>query len=221
MKSVKIAYVGAGSQCFGPAIVRDILLRDVLACCDIELVLMAIVYDPADGQPWETGAIPEFVYNLGGDFTPRPGPGQWPDPEGNRLAEHAPSDGERKASGELAVPIMESLSWGVPHHLDAVNVPNCGAGPNLPDESVVEVPATADSGGLRAHQMEPLSKAIAAIVRQQTSIHQLLVKAFAERSKNKLLQAVLLEPTVDSYRRAVELVNEMLHLQRDLLPRFS
>jgi alpha-galactosidase len=45
-----------------------------------------------------------------------------------------------------------------------------------------------------------------------------LVEAFAEESKSKLLQAVLLEPTVTSYRGAMEMVEEMLALQRDILP---
>jgi alpha-galactosidase len=66
--------------------------------------------------------------------------------------------------------------------------------------------------------MEPLPEAIAAMLRLQASIHQLLVEAFAERSKEKLLQAVLLEPTVDSYRNAVQMVDEMLELQQEVLP---
>src|SRR5207253_5153148 len=52
----------------------------------------------------------------------------------------------------------------------------------------------------------------------QGSINKLLVEAFAEESKSKLLQAVLLEPTVTSYRGAMEMVDEMLALQRDILP---
>jgi alpha-galactosidase len=69
--------------------------------------------------------------------------------------------------------------------------------------------------------MQPLPEAIAAMLRLQGSIHQLLVEAYAEGSKEKLLQAVLLEPTVDSYRRAVEFVEEMLRLQADVLPAFG
>ena len=57
-----------------------------------------------------------------------------------------------------------------------------------------------------------------AIIRLQRSINKLLVEAFAEESKSKLLQAVLLEPTVTSYRGAVEMVDEMLGLQREILP---
>jgi alpha-galactosidase len=99
-----------------------------------------------------------------------------------------------------------------------VNVPNRGAIPNLPDDLVVEVPARADGGGLHPVQMAPLPEAIAALIRTQASIHQLTVEAYAEGSKDKLLQAVLLEPTVDSYRRAVDMVDEFLSLQKALLP---
>jgi alpha-galactosidase len=32
------------------------------------------------------------------------------------------------------------------------------------------------------------------------------------------LQAILIEPTVNSYRNAVDMCNEMLELQKDVLP---
>ena len=116
---------------------------------------------------------------------------------------------------------MEGLACGVANELDAINVQNDGAIPNLPDDMVVEVPATVGDDGLEACRMEPLPEAIAAMLRLHGSIHKLLVEAFAERSKDKLIQTMLLEPTVDSYRHAVELVDEMLRLQRDLLPQFG
>ncbi len=168
-------------------------------------------YDPADGHPWQTGHVPEFVYSLTGDPTHRP----WkPEPSPLPPLDEAPL----QPSGELAAPIMESIACGIRHELPAVNVPNHGAIPNLPDETVVEVPAVSDADGIHPLPMEPLPEAIAAMLRLQASIHQLLVEAFAERSKEKLLQAVLLEPTVDSYRNAVQMVDEMLELQRDVLP---
>ena len=43
----------------------------------------------------------------------------------------------------------------------------------------------------------------------------------SERSKEKLLQTILLDPTVNSYRRAVALMEEMLRVQADLLPVFE
>jgi alpha-galactosidase len=177
-------------------------------------------YDPADGHPWETGDIPEFVYSLSHGPHERP----WrpvPSETERRDESETPRDARRaplEPSGELAVPIMEALACGLRRELPAVNVPNRGTVPNLPDDMVVEVPAEADAEGLRAVPCDPLPEGIAAMLRLQASIHQLIVEAFAEHSKAKLVQAVMLDPTVDSYRRAVEMVDEMLRLQADILP---
>ncbi len=44
------------------------------------------------------------------------------------------------------------------------------------------------------------------------------MEAYAEGSRRKLLRAMLLDPTVHSYRNAVALINEMCELQKDVLP---
>lgn len=168
-------------------------------------------HDPADGKPWDKGETPEWLYSLTGEPTRRP----WvPEPAEPARLEDQPL----KCSGELAVPIIEALACGVRRELAAVNVLNRGAIPNLPPDMIVEVPAIGDASGLHAVQMEPLPEAAAALLRTQGSIHQLLVEAFAEKSKGKLLQALLLDPTVNSYRQAVQYLDEMLELQKEILP---
>jgi len=168
-------------------------------------------YDPADGDPWKKGKIPEFVYSLTWANTKR----TWrPEPERPKALTEEPLE----VSGELAAPIMEAMATGEERYLDAVNVPNEGAVPNLPNDMVVEVPARAKGGEIKPIGCEPLPEAIAAIIRLNGSIHKLLVEAFAERSKQKLVQAVLLDPTVRSYRSAVNMVDEMLELQKEILP---
>jgi alpha-galactosidase len=171
-------------------------------------------YDPMDEAPGRTGRAPEFVYSLSGDRTARP----WRPPAPAPLTlDHAPL----KPSGELAVPIMEGVACGLRRELAAVNLTNQGAMPDMPPDMVVEIPAVVDGGGLHRRRMEPMPEAIAALLRLQGSIHRLLVDAYAERSKDKLLQALLLDPTVDSYRRAVALVEDVLARQRELLPEFA
>ena len=170
-------------------------------------------YDPMEGHPWQTGKIPEFVYTADEVDTSRP----WIAP--NELKETSTKDeAPIKPSGELAVPIMEGVACGLTRELAAVNAPNKGKIPNLPDDMVVELPAVADGNGVRTCQMEPLPEVIAAMLRLQGSIHKLIVEAYAEKSKDKLLQAILLDPTVDSYRRSVDMMQEMLSLQKKLLP---
>ena len=57
-------------------------------------------------------------------------------------------DGSFKSSGEIATLIMESVVSDKKEWLEAVNVPNKGAIPNLPDDLVVEVPAYSDASGI-------------------------------------------------------------------------
>ena len=170
-------------------------------------------YDALEGEPWATGQLPDFVYTVDRADTNRP----WhPTPQEAQPAVH--EEEPINASGELAVPIMESLVLGQPREMEAVNVTNHGAIPNLPAEMVVEVPALCDGSGLHPVAMAPLPEGLAALLRTQASLNQLLIEAFAEGSKMKLLQALLLDPTVDSYRHAVLMMNEMIELQQELLP---
>ncbi len=174
-------------------------------------------YDPAEGHPWETGQVPTWIYNLGDNPTDTP---LFPE----RPRERARDTGEEQvdaplaSSGELAIPLLEGMLCGAERHLDAVNVPNAGHVPGLPDGAVVEVPATADAQGLHPITLNPLPEAILALLRPQVSINQLLVEAFRDRSRHTLLQALLLDPTTESYRQSVGLVNEMCSLQKDVLP---
>jgi alpha-galactosidase len=171
-------------------------------------------YDPAQESPWHAGGkTPEWYYTIDHADTKRgflaDPPASWYDDWKERPLE---------ASNELAAPIMEAIAYGVDRDLPAVNIPNRGAIPGLPDDMVVEVAATAQNGILVPVPMERFPEAITASFSLQGSIHKLLVEAFVEESKDKLLQAVLLDPVVDSYPRAVAMVDEFVHLQRDILP---
>ncbi len=179
-------------------------------------------YDPVEGHPWETGEVPTWIYNLGDNPTDTP---LFPERRRDRARgsrEERAADSLAEAplapSGELAAPLLEGILCGAEHYLDAVNIPNAGYVLGLPDGAVVEVPATADGSGLHPATMDPLPEAVLALLRPQISINSLLVDAFRDQSRHTLLQALLLDPTTESYRQAVGLVNEMCRLQRDVLP---
>jgi len=169
-------------------------------------------YNPIDGDPWETDDIPKFIYSLGDKPTEAPlfaTPG---------APQEAPGDEALESDGEMAVPIIEALCCGVTRQIDAVIVPNRGLIPGIDSDITVEVPAVAHHRQVECYQMARLPEAVTAILRTQGSIQKLLVEAYAEGSRRKLLQAMLLDPTVHSYRNAVALINEMCELQKDLLP---
>jgi len=178
--------------------------------------VLQFFYDPVDGHPWDTGNVPTWIYNLDEQPTNVP---LFPDKPLPRIKPTRELRTQAlEPSGELAIPILEGVLCGEKRTLDAVNVRNDGFIPGLPADAVVEVPAEADAGGLRPASMAPLPTGVLAMLHPQTSINKLLVEAYAEGSRNKLLQAVLLEPTCHSYRSAVNMINEMCALQKDILP---
>lgn len=150
---------------------------------------------------------------------PQPGPAFDPAPylAGAPLDERA-----LRRSGEIAAPVICSAELDRRERYDAVNVLNSGGYiENLPREAVVEVPAYCDGGGIHPIAVGPLPEAPAAYMRTQISIQRLLTEAYRTRSKNLLLQALLLDPVVDSITEAEALLEEMLELQAAFLPEFN
>jgi len=172
-------------------------------------------HDPADGSPWREGAeTPEWFYEIRFADTDRP----FHAPNPAATLETSLEDSPVESSEELAIPIIEWAGCGVERALPAVNIPNRGAIPGLPDDMVVEVPARVENGALVPLPMAELPTGILAMVQLQGAIHKLLVEAYVEQSKAKLLQAILLDPIVDNHNRAVAMLDEFLALQGDVLP---
>jgi len=125
-------------------------------------------------------------------------------------------------SSELAIPIILGVEMNRKSWAAAVNVPNDGAYvAELPTDAVVEVPAWVDGSGVHPQKIGPLPEAISAFCRTQVSLQKLLIQAYIKRSKNLLLQALLLDPVVHSVANAERMLDDMLELQKDYLPEFS
>ncbi len=104
----------------------------------------------------------------------------------------------------------------------AVNVLN--AGPwidNLPASAAVEVPAIVDGNGIHPQAVGALPEPYAAYLRTQCAIVELVTEAYRTRSKKLLLQALLLDPVVNSIEAARKLLDDMLELQKAYLPAFD
>ncbi len=123
---------------------------------------------------------------------------------------------------ENAVSIIAGLKLNLKRRELSVNLPNENlAVSNLPAEAIVEVPAVVDGDGLHPEKVGPLPEPIAAYCRLQHTIQKLLVRAYAERSKELLYQALLLEPTVDDADRCRQMMEEFFRLQAGYLPEMS
>jgi alpha-galactosidase len=122
-------------------------------------------------------------------------------------------------SQELAIPIICDIELDRKRRELAGNVVNRGlAVANLPEDAVVEVPLMVDAGGVKPVAVGPLPEALAGICQLQISIMKLLVEAYRQKSKDLLLQALLIDPIVDSYPRAKEMMETMLKVEADVLP---
>jgi len=122
-------------------------------------------------------------------------------------------------SMEQAFPIIEGLATGDRTYLDAVNVPNKGYIPNLPDDAIVEVPAWTGAHGLEPETAPPMQEDLAAIMRTQIEIQDLVVRAALEKDPDLAFQAVVADPlsppNEDKCRR---MFHEMMDKQKHLLP---
>ena len=124
-----------------------------------------------------------------------------------------------KPTTELAVPIICDIEFNRKRKELSVNVPNTsGAISNLPAQAIVEVPAMVDSSGVHALNVGPLPEAIAGLCQIQVSIQNLVVEAYREGSKRLLLQALVIDPVVDSPDRAERMMEHMLRLEAEYLP---
>ncbi len=125
-----------------------------------------------------------------------------------------------RTSGEIAVPIITGVLGNTHQYELAVNLPNRGLIPNLPEWAIVEVPATIDATGVHGAPLGPLPEPIAAMCRTQIAVIDRLVEAAVHGDRNLARQALLLDPTINSISQAEAILDELLAVHADLLPQF-
>ncbi len=118
-----------------------------------------------------------------------------------------------KPDDERAIPIIEGILTNSGHTELAVNVPNDGVITNLPQDLVVECPATIDKAGVHPVKIGEYPAGLAALLRSQASVQDLVVQAVLQRSRALALQALLADPVVSSATEAERTLDEMLVLQ--------
>ena len=122
-------------------------------------------------------------------------------------------------SFEQAFPIIEGLATGDRTYLDAVNVPNRGFIPNLPDDAIVEVPAWTGERNLEPETVPPVQSDLADLMRVQVDIQDLVVRAALEKDPDLAWQALLMDPLAppdqDSCKK---MFDEMRVAQKQYLP---
>ncbi len=123
----------------------------------------------------------------------------------------------RETRTERMVKIVEGILTDDRYEEAAVNVPNRGLIPQLPEFMVVEVPAWVDQKGLSGIRLDRMPRGFAGLLANQVAVHDLTAQAILDRSKDLVLQALLVDPVVDRVRMAEPLIETMIELQPEYL----
>jgi alpha-galactosidase len=118
--------------------------------------------------------------------------------------------------------IIEALETGRPYR-GHFNVRNDGCIPNLPDDSIVEVPGYVDRSGIGIPRVGPLPLACAATLNASISVQRMAVRAAVEGDATLLKQAMLHDPLVGAVCDPVEvwqMTDEMLVAEARWLPQY-
>jgi len=178
-------------------------------------------FDPVKEKPWETKKHPRFVY----DFCSNPTGIDFSEVDKDKDQEYLENfvigENGLTRSHEYGIPIIEAIVYDEDKFIPSLNLLNNGQIPNIIPGMCVEGPVRIDAEGIHPVNVEPLPAAIAAMINQQGAIHQLLIEAYTEKSRGKLLQAMLLDPTISNYNNAVALIDEMFEREKEILTEMS
>ncbi len=122
-----------------------------------------------------------------------------------------------KPDHERAIPIIEGIKTDSNHEEASVNLPNNDVITNLPQDLVVECPAIVTKNGLKAIKLGDFPRGLAALLRNQASVQDLVVEAILKKSKEIAFQALLLDPTINNSTKAEEMFEEMIKINKDYI----
>lgn len=128
-----------------------------------------------------------------------------------------------RRSGEYCAQVVYAIETDTPIKVYG-NVENTGLITNLPYGCIVEVPCMVNGGGIHPCYIGSIPPQCAALNRMNISVQELAARAVIERSRERVFQALLVDPltssllTVDEIRRLTE---EMFEAQSRYLPRLE
>lgn len=117
---------------------------------------------------------------------------------------------------ERVVPIIDGILNDAGYEEGAVNIPNRGFIRQLPEFIAVEVPAIVDKKGVHGVTLD-VPPGIAGLLSNQVAVHDLNAEAILRKSRDLVIQALLVDSVNDKCRRIPELVDLMIERQRPYL----
>ncbi len=168
-------------------------------------------------RPWETWSLHQFGYQQHAASR---------DSLWTRIREVVEEGADLKHLGdgverEMTIPLILGLGFGEQAVLPAVNIPNQGYLSNLQAGGIVEVPAVVDGAGVHGVVIGDLPEPIAGWCNLQISICNLAAEAGVTGSREKALQALMLDPMVNDLDQAEAILDAYLAVHADYLPQFA
>ncbi len=166
-------------------------------------------------KPWEKYAIPLYDWDLMAAVR---------DFQHDRLKSMA--DGELTINGledtdsEGALEMIENIASAGTHYHLAANLPNTGQIRNLPPGATVETPVVVDGAGIHPVQMGAFPGPVAELLRRETTVAQLCVDASVVGDRQKALQCLLLDPVINDFELAKQILDDYLTSYKEYLPQF-
>jgi len=205
------------------------LLREKLAKMPADFELMSrrimdtfgLFSAVGDGHAGEyVGFAADTIPLTGYDFGAyaKRGEAQW---ERVRAQANGTAPVDIRMTGERAIPIIDALLHDLNQHELSANIVNDGCISNLPDYAIVEVPAMVTARGVQGIHVGPLPGGLAAMMRNQIDIIELVVEAGVNGDRKAAMQALLLDPVVHSYAQAEHMLDELLAVHKKYLPQFA
>lgn len=134
------------------------------------------------------------------------------------LGNRSPKINQRtNGAHERAVPIIEAIISDLGTEEGAVNIMNKGYIPDLPSSIAVEVPAIVSKRGLEGIAFPDYPKGFCALLRNYTGVYDLTAEAILLKSKDLVIQALLVNPIMTNVGKLPELVEVMIDRQMSWL----
>jgi len=172
-------------------------------------------HDPV-AKPWETYHIP--LYDWGGNEMVR---GLLLDMLAKMAAGDLSVEGMREAHSEGAAELIAAIAGNCNYYDESVNIPNRGAISNLPDETIVEVPALVSGLGVNGISLGELPGPIAELLRREAALVEMVVDTAVTGDRCLALQTLLLDPMINDIGRARAILDDYLLAFERYLPQFQ
>ncbi len=103
---------------------------------------------------------------------------------------------------------------------EAVNVPNRGYIPNLPEDAIIELPGLLNASGVTGIPVGEIPEGITELLRREITVSHLTVDSVVQGDRGLALQALLLDPVIRDMDVAKLVLVDYLETYREHLPSF-